>query len=118
MKKESKIERKNMVSARFTDEEYEPLKKILESTEVSKSELLRLLVLNKVDSLPSKRKVTPDLRGMLRVYNKTGNNINQLAKRVNTAHKNGVITEQHFRRWLNDLNRILESLNRGVDNAS
>lgn len=113
----TKIERKNMVSARFTDEEYKPFKKILDSTEVTKSELFRLLVLNKVERLPTKNRVTPDYKNLVHVFNKTGNNINQLAKRVNVAHKNGIVTEQHYRRWLNDLNRILDSLNKGIENA-
>lgn len=106
-----------MVSARFTDEEYEPFKKILDSTEVTKSELFRILVLNKVECLPARNKVTPDYKNLVRIFNKTGNNINQLAKRVNASHKNGMVTDQHYRRWLNDLNRMLDSFNNGLENA-
>ncbi|EGH9360856.1 MobC family plasmid mobilization relaxosome protein [Salmonella enterica] len=97
------VERKHVISVRLTEEEYEPFKKILESTEVSKSEFFRMVLLSRVSDLPTKPKVTPEYKRCLFFFNKTSNNINQIAKRINIDAKKGAVTDSTYRRIMNTL---------------
>ncbi|RMT27412.1 Relaxosome component, partial [Pseudomonas savastanoi] len=47
-----------------------------------------------------------DYHRLLFFYNKTSNNINQLAHKVNSAHRNGIISEKTYTLWLNKLTAI------------
>jgi len=97
------VDRKHVISVRLTEEEFEPFKKILESTEISKSEFFRLVLLNRIADLPSKPKVTTDYKHCLFYFNKTSNNLNQIAKRINIDAKNGSVTDATYRRFMNTL---------------
>ncbi|MHB9331397.1 DUF6290 family protein [Phytobacter ursingii] len=97
------VERKHVISVRLTEEEYEPFKKILESTEISKSEFFRLVLLNRLSDLPTKPKVTTDYKKCLFYFSKTSNNINQIAKRINTDANKGKVTDATYRRVMNTL---------------
>ncbi|TNV16123.1 plasmid mobilization relaxosome protein MobC [Buttiauxella sp. B2] len=104
------VDRKHVISVRLTEEEYEPFKKILEATEISKSEFFRLVLLNRVAELPTKPKVTADYKKCLFYFNKSSNNINQIAKQLNIAEKKGVATETTYKRLMNALISISTSL--------
>lgn len=97
------VDRKHVISVRLTEEEYEPFKKILESTEISKSDFFRLVLLNRIADLPSKPKVTTDYKECLFYFNKTSNNLNQIAKRINIDAKKGNVTDTTYRRFMNTL---------------
>ncbi|MBC3997507.1 plasmid mobilization relaxosome protein MobC [Morganella morganii] len=116
--KESKIERKNMVSFRLTDGEYEPFKKIIDKMEVSRSEFFRMMVLGQTDAIPElKTKKPPEYDRLLFLFNKASNNINQLAKQVNTAHKDGLLTEKKLADWYRKLSIITDNLLAGINRA-
>lgn len=97
------VDRKHVISVRLTEEEYEPFKKILESTEISKSQFFRLVLLDRLSDLPSKPKVTTDYKKCLFYFNKTSNNINQIARRINIDAKEGGVTDATYRRFMNTL---------------
>ncbi|QBY45619.1 hypothetical protein QE197_20035 (plasmid) [Arsenophonus nasoniae] len=52
---------------------------------------------------------------LLFYFNKTSNNINQIAKQINTAYQDGMITEQRLIRWLTTLNTISDNLLSGIE---
>lgn len=104
------VERKHIISVRLTDEEYAPFKEILEATEISKSEFFRLVMLNRLNDLPSKPKTTQDYKKCLFYLNKTSNNINQIAKRINIDSKSGVVNDNTYNRFVNALLSISNSL--------
>ncbi|EFI4715972.1 plasmid mobilization relaxosome protein MobC [Salmonella enterica] len=102
------IDRKNVISIRLTDEEYQPFKELLEHTDISKSEFFRALILNRVSELPSKPKVTDDYKRCLFFLSKTSNNVNQIAHRLNLDHNKGIISSSLYEKTLNTLIGIRE----------
>lgn len=97
------VERKNVISIRLTDEEYQPFKELLEHTDIGKSEFFRAIILNRVKELPSKPKVTDDYKRCLFYLSKTSNNLNQIAHRLNLDHNKGIISPSLYERALNTL---------------
>lgn len=97
------VERKNVISIRLTDEEYQPFKELLEHTDIGKSEFFRAIILNRVKELPSKPKVTYDYKRCLFYLSKTSNNLNQIAHRLNLDHNKGIISSSLYERALNTL---------------
>ena len=104
------VERKNVISIRLTDEEYQPFKELLEATEFGKSEFFRALILNRIDQLPSKPKVTQDYKRCLFYLHKTSNNMNQIAHRLNTDNAKGIISDALYKKLLNALIGIRNTL--------
>lgn len=104
------IERKNVISIRLTDEEYQPFKELLEATEFSKSEFFRALILNRINQLPDKPKVTRDYKRCLFYMHKTSNNMNQIARRLNADNAKGVISDDLYKKLLNALIGIRNTL--------
>lgn len=114
--KESKIERKNMVSFRLTDEEYAPFKEIIETMNVSKSEFFRMMILGQVAEIPQlETRKPPEYDRILFLVNKTSNNINQIAKQINIAFKENTITEKQLVEWYRKLSIITDNLMMGID---
>ncbi|EFE8115801.1 relaxosome protein [Escherichia coli] len=112
----SNVERKHVISLRLTDEEYQPFHEYLTSLEVSRSEFFRMVILNRLDDIPTlKQKRLPDYRELLRLFNKSSNNINQIAKKINTEYRNGFISENTYLRYLNVLINIRDAFVAGID---
>ncbi|ENX6969041.1 DUF6290 family protein, partial [Shigella sonnei] len=83
----SNVERKHVISLRLTDEEYQSFHQYLTSLDVSRSEFFRMLILNRLDDIPALKPKRPtDYRELLRLFNKSSNNINQIAKKINTEY--------------------------------
>lgn len=112
----SNVERKHVVSLRLTDEEYQSFHEYLTSLDVSRSEFFRMLILNRLDDIPALKPKRPtDYRELLRLFNKSSNNINQIAKKINTEYRNGFISESTYLRYLNVLVNIRDAFVTGVD---
>ncbi|WP_411268981.1 plasmid mobilization protein [Pseudomonas chlororaphis] len=59
-----------------------------------------------------------DYERLLFLYNKSSNNLNQLAYRVNSAHRRSeIISESLYIKWLNELVLIRELLMAGVNHV-
>ncbi|MDE9544177.1 plasmid mobilization protein [Xenorhabdus bovienii] len=116
--KKSKIERKNMVSFRLTDEEYAPFKEIIETMSVSKSEFFRMMVLGQVAAIPKlETRKPPQYDRILFLVNKTSNNVNQIAKQINVAYKENTVTEIQLTNWYRKLSIITDNLIMGINNV-
>ena len=112
----SNVERKHVISLRLTDEEYQSFTQYLTSLEVSRSEFFRMLILNRLDDIPALKPKRPtDYRELLRLFNKSSNNINQIAKKINTEYRNGFISESTYLRYLNVLVNIRDAFVAGID---
>ncbi|HFR2584382.1 TPA: DUF6290 family protein, partial [Shigella sonnei] len=84
----SKVERKHVISLRLTDEEYQSFHEYFTSLEVSRSEFFRMVILNRLDDIPTLKQKRPvEYRELLRLFNKSSNNINQIAKKINTEYR-------------------------------
>ncbi|EEW8775907.1 relaxosome protein [Escherichia coli] len=112
----SNVERKHVISLRLTDEEYQSFNQYLTSLDVSRSEFFRMLILNRLDDIPALKPKRPtDYRELLRLFNKSSNNINQIAKKINIEYRNGFISESTYLRYLNVLVNIRDAFVTGVD---
>ncbi|HBB8068496.1 TPA: relaxosome protein [Escherichia coli] len=112
----SNVERKHVISLRLTDEEYQSFHQYLTSLDVSRSEFFRMLILNRLDDIPALKPKRPtDYRELLRLFNKSSNNINQMAKKINTEYRNGFISESTYLRYLNVLVNIRDAFVAGID---
>ncbi|MDR5614934.1 plasmid mobilization protein [Arsenophonus sp.] len=114
--KVKKIERKNVISVRLTDEEFLPLKRIIDTIEISKSDFFRLLILNRVNELPvTKVRKPAELKKLIFYFNKASNNLNQLTKRINIDYQSEILSEQIYLRYLNSLINIRDTFVQGID---
>ena len=112
----SKVERKHVISLRLTDEEYQPFHEYFTSLEVSRSEFFRMVILNRLDDIPTLKQKRPvEYRELLRLFNKSSNNINQIAKKINTEYRNGFISESTYLRYLNVLVNIRDAFVAGIN---
>ncbi|TLS73439.1 plasmid mobilization protein [Photobacterium damselae] len=113
-KKEQKTQ---VITFRLTESEYEPFKKIFENSDLSKSEFFRHMFLTSKDNYTFEVKENKpiDYSKLLFINNKISNNINQIAKRLNTDSKSGIITQRSYNLAINNLISIESQLKRVLD---
>ncbi|EBI4219276.1 TPA: plasmid mobilization relaxosome protein MobC [Salmonella enterica subsp. enterica serovar Paratyphi B] len=104
-----------MIGLRLTEEEFAKYEPVIAATGVSKSEFFRLLITGKFDPNVHNKIKKDNHREMLRLFNKASNNLNQIAKKINTEYRNGFISENTYLRYLNVLINIRDAFVRGVD---
>lgn len=107
----------NHVTFRLTDEEYVPFKNAIDALGVSRSEFFRLLCINQLDPDIHNKTNSEKYDRLLFLFNKASNNINQLAKQVNTAQKDGLLTEKKLTDWYRKLSIITDNLLAGINRA-
>jgi hypothetical protein len=103
-----------VVSVRLTDEQYAPHDEIMKRTGVSASAYFRELLTNKH---PVFKEASMADERLVFVFNKSSNNLNQVAKRVHQAHHRGIISQVLFMKLCNTLNAIRDLLLARVDRA-
>lgn len=113
-----KNNKSNHVTIRLTDAEYEPFRLAMEAMGKRKSEYFRMHLTGKLTAVMPNEANKKELKELIRLFNKTSNNMNQIAKRFNTLAKDGVITERQALLCLNSLNRISENMLNGIDYVS
>jgi hypothetical protein len=116
--------RTRFINARFTDEEYDLISKIEKQLGISKTELVRMRVLNDAKTtVINARDLIAGLDSVGAELGRIGNNINQLARHANTLKLQGalnpVIIEQFnrlFEEYLG-IQRMLEAALRRIIRA-
>lgn len=83
----------------------------------SRAWLTEVLLADKV-KIVAKQKPHPDLSGLVFQVNKAGNNLNQIAKRINELMKTGQIDFAHAKIYLDNLLAIEAELKKAVEHAS
>lgn len=106
-----------VISFRLKQDEFEPFKLLLEKSDKTKSEFFRDIFLSKQKDINiTLNELKPvDYFNILRVVNKTGNNLNQLAKSLNIAQKSNIISERIYLKAINSLISINNNLKRLLD---
>lgn len=106
-----------VISFRLKQDEFEPFKLLLEKSDKTKSEFFRDIFLSKQKDINiTLNELKPvDYFNILRVVNKSGNNLNQLAKSLNIAHKSNIISERIYLKAINSLISINNNLKRLLD---
>lgn len=106
-----------VITFRLSKDEFEPFEKLLEKSNKTKSKFFREIFLSKQKNINitfNERKPI-DYFTILRVINKSGNNINQIAKRLNYAVKNGIISKAIYLKGINLLININDNLKRHLN---
>lgn len=102
------------ISFRLTRDDFSPFEQQIKDAQLSRSAFFRKLVLSKSEFINIEVK---DTKQLLYLFNKSSNNINQLALKVNAAHKMGVITDRKYTLFLNALMNIESLMRKAVDDA-
>ena len=108
-----------VVSFRLTEEEFAPFQSLLEKSDKTKSEFFRDIFLSKekIIFITFKELKPVDYYSILRVVNKSGNNLNQIARSFNSANKSGTISERIYLKGLNLLISINTHLKRALNDS-
>jgi hypothetical protein len=102
------------ISLRLTRDDFSPFEQQIKESQLSRSAFFRKLILSKGGLINIEVK---DTKKLLYLFNKSSNNINQLALKVNAAHKNGVISDRKYTLFLNALMNIESLMRKAVDDA-
>ncbi len=97
-----------VVSFRLTLEDYAAYKVKFNASNMSQSEFFREHVLSNTTRVVAKEKSNSDLQRMVFLFQKTSNNLNQLAHRANSENLAGVLSNETFAA----ISSQLEQLNR------
>lgn len=103
-----------VVSVRLTEEQYAPHEEIMNRTGTKASAYFRELLTNRH---PVFKEASVTDERLVFIYNKSSNNLNQVAKRVHQAHHRGIISQGLFLKLSNTLISIRDLLLAGVDRA-
>lgn len=98
------------VTFRLTEEEYAPFDRAIKELNISKSEFFRLLTIGKINTYASDKRNIPEYKRCLSQLSWAGNNINQIAHRLNSDHLKGIISESLYKKVLNGLIGIRDRL--------
>lgn len=104
-----------VITMRMSEEEYKPYSKSIEKLGISRSEFFRVLVTEKFNPDIHDKKKKKDAGTLIFYYNKTSNNLNQIARRVNTEVLTGKLNESLLNEILNKLDMINETLLSGIE---
>ncbi|MEQ0866925.1 plasmid mobilization protein [Pseudomonas aeruginosa] len=110
----NKTRRTVPVSFRITEDEFTPIKRQLEALGITKSEFFRQRFLEEKTTIVAP---SQDKKRLLFLFNKSSNNLNQLAYKVNQAYRGGVISERLYIKLMNSLANIHGLLLAGVEDA-
>lgn len=80
-----------VISFRLPSEKYEEYKPLIDKSNSTKSSFFRNLVMNNNCTIVLKEKQPKDYRKLLFITNKASNNLNQIAKILNTHAKLGIL---------------------------
>ncbi|MFA0073428.1 plasmid mobilization relaxosome protein MobC [Vibrio cyclitrophicus] len=103
------------ISFRLTESEFEPYKYVLAKTELTKTDFFRSVFLNKQYTFNVNEKRPVEYDRLLFLFNKTSNNINQIAHKLNGAYRGGIVSEKVYVESLNNLISIERLLKGGID---
>lgn len=100
---------------RVTEDEYKQFQEKVALSNMTASELLRTRILDeRFVVVAHQPKASVDKRALLYLFNKTSNNMNQIAHLGNSANKGGVLNQKTFERMLSALIVIRDQLKGGL----
>lgn len=102
---------------RLSEEDFTEVDQKLKAAGMSASEFLREVFLNSKVTFNVKEARPLDYQRLLFIYNKAGNNINQLAHHFNSVHRRGVLSETLYIKLLNRLVNIESLLLSGIEHG-
>lgn len=110
------------ISFRLSAKEYKPYGDIIKKNGLKKSKFIRDVFLNaSIDEdgkIVVKKTKVEDYKRVVFVANKSSNNINQIAKKLNLAYKNGTVNESLYVEMLNRLIGVEKLFKSAIKNVS
>lgn len=91
------------VQAKLTPAEYEPFRLIIEETGIKKATLFRHVILANKQNVFVPEKQSTDKKRLIFIASKSSNNLNQIARQLNSAYRGGVVSERVYLDVLNKL---------------
>lgn len=104
-----------LISFRLTKSEFKPYKQIIETTSLSKTEFFRKIFLSGKYEFHVNECKPKEYKKIIFLLNKSSNNLNQLARKLNQTHKTGIVSESLYKETLNRLISIESLMKRVID---
>lgn len=102
--KEKSQKRNNIVSVKLTQAEMEYLTKLADNAKLSKSELIRNMLLDKTIKVTYEVVVeSSEIQELIGAYGKIGSNLNQIAKYYNSGGERSLAMEDEIRQCISSL---------------
>jgi hypothetical protein len=111
------LKKTRVLHFRLTEADFAEFDEKLKQTGMTASEFFRDVFINSKITFNVKQTRSVDYHKLVFIYNKAGNNINQLAHKVNADHRRGLISESVHLKWLNKLASVESLLLAGISNA-
>lgn len=105
------------VAWRVTESVHADLLRQYQESGLTQSEFLRELLERRKATIVARPTPSKDKRRLLYLFNKTSNNINQVAHRANADHLAGKVSEETYRSILASLEALSAALHAGVEDA-
>ncbi|KWE97892.1 plasmid mobilization protein [Burkholderia ubonensis] len=105
-KKKGDEELGKTISCRLTPSQTQVYMAKVRASGLTSSEFLREAVIGNRTTIVAKPKASIDRKRVLFVFNKTSNNLNQLAHRANADHVSGKLSEASYLKLLDQLQMI------------
>lgn len=103
-----------VVAFRLTEAQYADFEEQMKKSGTKPAQFWRELVLSKE---PVFVEATQDHERLLFIANKAGNNLNQIAHKLNSAYRRGIVSEQLYLKTLNSLVSVRNLLLVGVNHV-
>ncbi|CCU09366.1 ribbon-helix-helix domain-containing protein (plasmid) [Escherichia coli] len=113
-----------VLSLRVPESEAAMYDAMCKDANLSRSELLRAIIKTKTNgggvviNAPQKKVKNPDYSKLIFYYNKASNNINQIAKKINSAFAAKIISEEAMLSGIKVLQGIEKLLEMGLENGN
>ncbi len=107
--KAPKEKKEIVVTFRLSESEFKPYEKLIAKSGLKRSSVMREVFIAKSSKVVLPKKQSDDSKRLLFLANKASNNINQLARNLNKAHKKGVVNDKKYTTLLNNLINIERS---------
>ena len=115
--KESAEKLTKPVSFRLTAADHAAYAAKVKASGLKPSTFFRDAVLSNKTQIVARAKASPDRARLIYLFNKTSNNINQLAHRANADHLEGIISEHTYASILDGLRSLSLSMKAALSNA-
>lgn len=104
-----------VISFRMAQKDFKKYEKQIRKSKMKPSKFFREILISKSDKITLIQEEKADHSRLLFLANKTSNNVNQIAKRLNNAYRGGVVSEETFKDILNRLITLENSFVRQLD---
>lgn len=112
---QDKENKKIIVTFRLSQSEFLPYEKLINDSGLTKSRVMREVFIAKSDKAVLPKQPSADSKRLVFLANKTSNNINQLARNLNSDHLEGIVNEKTYKTLLNNLINIERSFYHAIE---